>query len=219
MPYWEDTEPRLSPDGSRVAYADQGHVWLVATEGGPPRKLVEGGSPVWLGDDRLVVSVERDDTSRLAVVGTDDAWPRPLCGSEPQAEFERYGDEWGAAASPDGMRVAFCFTPRDDLRRTEIRVADVATGEVRALTGTPDLADRGPAWSPDGGTIAFTSERSGWWEIHLVDIATGEERQLSHDGADFSELEWHPDGTRLVAVRGRRNRFDLVIGRRGRRRR
>ena len=67
-PYWEDTQPRLSPDGSRVAFADQGNVWLVATEGGPPRKLVEGGSPVWLGDDRLVVSVEREDTSRLAVV-------------------------------------------------------------------------------------------------------------------------------------------------------
>ena len=68
-----------SPDCSTVAYADQGNVWLVAAAGGPPRKLVEAGSPVWLGDDRLVVSVERDDTSRLAVVDVDDAWPQPLC--------------------------------------------------------------------------------------------------------------------------------------------
>jgi len=210
MPYWEDTQPRLSPDGSLVAYADRGHVWLVPTVGGPPRKLVDGGSPAWLGDDRLVVSVERDDTWRLAAVGAEEAWPKPLCGSELQAGLERHGDEWGAAVSPDGTRVAFCFTPRDDLRRTEIRVADLATGEVLALTGTPDLADRGPAWSPDGGTIAFTSERPGWWEIHLVDAATGKDRQLTDDGADFSELEWHPDGTRLVAVRGRRNPFDLV---------
>jgi dipeptidyl aminopeptidase/acylaminoacyl peptidase len=210
MPYWEDTEPRLSPDGSRVAYADQGHVWIASTEGGPPRKLVDGGSPVWLGDDRLVVSVEREDTLRLAVVGAEDAWPRPLCGSEPQSGLERHGDEGGAVVSPDGARAAFCFTPRDDLRRTEIRVAGVETGEVRALTGTPDLADREPAWSPDGATIAFSSERSGWWEVHLVDTTTGDERQLTDDGADFSELEWHPDGTRLVAVRGRRSRFDLV---------
>ena len=44
-PYWEDTEPRLSPDGTQVAYADEGHVWLVAAAGGPPRKLLEAGAP------------------------------------------------------------------------------------------------------------------------------------------------------------------------------
>ena len=78
MPYWEDTEPRLSPDCSTVAYADQGSVWVVAAAGGPPRKLAEAGSPVWLGNDRLVVSVEREDTSRLAVLDVADAWPRRL---------------------------------------------------------------------------------------------------------------------------------------------
>ena len=36
----------LSPDGDTVAYADDGHVWLVPAAGGPPRKLVEGGSPL-----------------------------------------------------------------------------------------------------------------------------------------------------------------------------
>jgi len=209
MPYWEDTEPRLSPDGSLVAYADQGQVWLVPAHGSPPRKLVEGGSPVWLGDDRLVVSVEREDTSRLAIVGADYAWPRPLCDTLSQG-LERYGDELGAVVSPNGAHVAFCFTPRHDLRQTEIRVADVETGEARALTGAPELADRGPVWSPDGATVAFTSERPGWWEVHLVEVGSGAERQLTQEKADFSELEWHPDGTRLVAVRGRRNRFDLV---------
>ena len=78
MPYWEDTEPRLSPDCSTVAYADQGSVWVVAAAGGPPRKLAEAGSPVWLGNDRLVVSVEREDTSRLAVLDVADAWPQRL---------------------------------------------------------------------------------------------------------------------------------------------
>jgi dipeptidyl aminopeptidase/acylaminoacyl peptidase len=223
MPYWEDTEPRLSPDGSTVAYADQGSVWVVPTAGGPPRKLAEAGSPVWLGDDRLVVSVERDDTTRLAVVDLADAWPRPLCGSEPQRpaagrgspehvehSLERYGDEWGAAVSPDGCEVAFAFTPRHDLLRSEIRVADVASGAVRALTGTARLADRAPAWSPDGSLIAFASERSGWYELHLVSPDGSGERQLTDAGADLTEHVWHPSGERLAAVRCRRNRFDLV---------
>ena len=216
-PYWEDTEPRISPGGALVAYADQGSVWVVAAAGGPPRKLAEAGSPVWLGDDRLVVSVERDDTSRLAVLDVADPWPRPLCGSKPQATgvpgepgIERYGDESEAAVSPDGTAVAFAFTPRHDLLRTEIRVADVASGAVRTLTGTPGLADKGPAWSPDGATIAFSSERSGWYELHLVGADGTGERQLTQAGADFTAAEWHRGGGRLVAVRCRRNRFDLV---------
>ena len=211
-PYWEDTQPRLSPDGSSVAYAELGMVWVVASAGGPPRKLAAAGDPVWLGNERLVVSVERDDASRLAVLELADAWPRPLCGP-PEAggpPLERHGDEWGAAVSPGAGAVAFVFTPRHDLLRSEIRVADLGTGEVRALTGTDRLADRAPAWSPDGSLIAFTSERSGWQELHLVGPDGAGERQLTAAQADLSEHAWHPDGSRIAAVRCRRNRFDLV---------
>ncbi len=208
MPYWEDTEPRLSPDGAQVAYADQGAVWLVAAEGGPPRRLVEGGSPLWIDDSRLVVAVERGDESRLAVVAVDDAWPRPLCEGRPLGE--RRGDEWGAAVSPDGRRVAFGWTPRSDQLTVELWVADVETGAARKLCGEAGYADKAPAWSPDGATVAVASERTGWYEILLVDVATGTERQLTTAAADFSELAWHPDGERILAVCCRRNRFDLV---------
>jgi dipeptidyl aminopeptidase/acylaminoacyl peptidase len=206
MPYWEDTHPRLSPDGTRVAYADGDHVWLVATAGGPPRKLVEGSSPVWIDDSRLVIAVERDDTTRLAVVAADDAWPRRLAVEH--GELDAYGDEGEAAVSPDRTQVAYTFTPRADLNRSEIRVASLDGGDVRALTGTPRMHDATPAWSPDGATVAYVSERSGFSELHL---AGAEDRQLTSAAADHSEHAWHPDGTRLLAVRCRRNRFELVV--------
>jgi dipeptidyl aminopeptidase/acylaminoacyl peptidase len=206
MPYWEDTQPRLSPDGTRVAYADGDHVWLVPTAGGPPRKLVEGSSPVWIDDARLVIAVERDDTTRLAVVDADDPWPRRLAVEH--AELDAYGDEGEAAVSPDRSQVAYTFAPRGDLNRSEIRVAALDTGEVRALTGTPRMHDATPAWSPDGQTVAYLSERSGFTELH---VAGAEDRQLTSAGADHAEHAWHPDGTRLLAVRGRRNRFELVV--------
>ena len=44
----------MSPDGSRVAYADQGRVWVVHLDGGPPKEVVEGGDPVWTHDGLLL---------------------------------------------------------------------------------------------------------------------------------------------------------------------
>jgi dipeptidyl aminopeptidase/acylaminoacyl peptidase len=82
---------------------------------------------------------------------------------------------------------------------------------VRAVTGTPEMHDLGAAWSPDGRTLAYVSERSGFYEIHLVGADGTGDRRLTSAGADHSGLDWHPDGSRLVAARGRRNRFDLVV--------
>ena len=208
-PYWEDVPPRISPDGSTVAYADEGHVWLVPAAGGPARKLIEGSSPVWIDDERLVISVERDDASRLAVVSAADPWPRRLTTAH--AGLEEYGDEDEPVVSPDGTEVAYTFTPRADLNRSEIRVASLESGAVRALTGTPRMHDREPAWAPDGARIAYTSERSGFYEVHLVASDGSEDRQLTSARADHGELDWHPEGSRLLALRGRGNRYDLVI--------
>ena len=62
MPFWEDTAPQLSPDGTHVAYAEEGAVKLAPADGGPPRTLLaEAGSPLWIDDATLLVSVERAD--------------------------------------------------------------------------------------------------------------------------------------------------------------
>jgi dipeptidyl aminopeptidase/acylaminoacyl peptidase len=209
MPYWEDTTPAVSPDGSSVAYADQGAIWLVSLERGPPRRLLEAGSPVWLDARTLVVSIERDDTSRLAVVDVEDPWPSRLVREH--GDLDPLGEEWGPEVSPDGSSVAYTFQPRADLNRSEIRVVEFESGAARALTGAASVHDRGARWSPDGSRIAYASESSGWYELHVVAPDGSSARQLTHDEADFFEQRWHPDGDRLVATRGRHGRYDLVV--------
>jgi len=207
--YWDDTEPRLSPDGTQVAYADGGAVWVVAAAGGPPRKLLEAGSPVWVDDATLAVSIERDDETRLAVVGVADPWPRRLATAH--GGLAERGDEWGAAVAPDRTEIAYVFSPRDDLSRSEVRIASVADGSVRAVTGTPRMQDRAPAWSPDGTTLAYVSERSGWWGLHTVGRDGSGDRQLTEPGADHGEPAWHPDGDRIAVTRGARGRAGVAV--------
>ncbi|HEY7732970.1 MAG TPA: prolyl oligopeptidase family serine peptidase [Gaiellaceae bacterium] len=209
QPYWEDTTPVISPDGALVAYGDHGWVWLVPTAGGPPRRLVEAGSPAWAGPERLVVGVDRDDCSRLAIVDIADPWPQPLVRSVPG--LDRRGDEVEAAVSPDGRRVAFTFRPRGDLNRGEIRLAELATGETTALTGAPGVRDAEPCWSPDGRRLAFAAQRGEWWQLHVVEPGTSEALVAAAGAADLSSPAWSPDGTCLAAVRSAGFQDDLVL--------
>jgi dipeptidyl aminopeptidase/acylaminoacyl peptidase len=200
--YWEDTQPAWSPSGAMVAYEAGGTIWVVSTEGGPPREIVAAGSPVWVDDERLLVTIERQRCSRLALVVVDEPWPRPLDSGE--------GDCSQAIVSPDRHWAAYTFSPPSDRNRSDVRLVDLATGDTRSLTGSPEFHDHSPAVSPDGHELAFVSERSGWNELYLIGPdGTGERRLTTHEH-DLSEPAWHPDGGRLAAVRTKGGRADLV---------
>ncbi len=47
-----------------------------------------------------------------------------------------------------------------------------------------------PTWSPDGRWIAFASDRSGNWDIFLLELETGQLIQLTDDPGDDTEPDW-----------------------------
>jgi TolB protein len=75
-------------------------------------------------------------------------------------------------------------------------------GDVRRLT--EGARPNGEAWSPDGRTIAFASERSGRDQIYLVSAEGGEPRPLIDGPGVQTEPVWSPDGRRLTFVGGTR---------------
>lgn len=207
-PFWWDDPPQWSPDGTWLAYTDKGHVWVVAACGGIPHKVSDfadgGGSPRWVpGGERLLITTERGGRTHIVLTDREGAWPRPVSAGEGHAHSPQ--------ASPDGRRVAYIRQPLDDLNRTDLMLADLETGEVRLLSGTPARHNILPRWSPDGRRIAFLSDRPGFYELFVLDVETGTERQVTHVGYDLGGLDWSLDGTRLVCTVNRGGAHDLAI--------
>jgi Tol biopolymer transport system component len=77
---------------------------------------------------------------------------------------------------------------RDDFDR-ELYVVHPDGSGLRRMTSQPGI-DQEPSFSPDGRLLAFTSNRSGTPQIHLLDVLSGNVTQLTHrsEGADQSSF-------------------------------
>jgi dipeptidyl aminopeptidase/acylaminoacyl peptidase len=199
--FWEDGGAVWSPDGTRLAFTAEGRVRVVAVAGGVPIDVCEGSSPVWIDDTALVVGVDRDDATALARVQVDDAWPARLA--------VHAGDCISPVLSPDRTYLAHLVFHHDDLNCTSLHLVDLADGSTRELVHDASMNVRSPAFTPDGAHVLYASERSGWYELESIDLATGVRREFPRCGADLDALRPTADG-QVVATRTRHGVTDLV---------
>lgn len=68
-----------------------------------------------------------------------------------------------------------------------------------------------PAASPDGTKIAYASPVEDGFEIFVMDIDSGFERQITSDGVVNWAPSWSPDGTQLVFTSERNDNIDLYV--------
>ncbi len=196
--YWEDSAPLWSPGGSMLTYNSDGKVCITPAAGGPPRRLVSGSIGAWLDDHHLVVSVERERCSRLAVIDIDDPWPSPFGPGD--------GDVTRPQRLPDG-RVAVTFWPKDDLSRTDLIVADPA-GPWVTMAGFAQRRANGQVVG--AGSIAYVLEDGDRAGVFVTDFQGRQHHKVAGGERDFSDLAWLPEDAGLVAIATSRGRSDLV---------
>ncbi len=123
--------------------------------------------------------------------------------AEVRPRFEKLtaGQIENFALSPSGLRAVF-------ESHGEIITVPAEKGDVRNLTRSPAVADRDPAWSPDGKWIAYFSDESGEYALHLRDQSgLGVVRKISLGTAPsyFYTPVWSPDSKKIAYTDKRLN--------------
>lgn len=226
-------EPRFDPaaepkdDDTTGGWRSETQLWIVATDGGAPRKMTTGdeavSSPAWSADGASLVFVRRSGGApKLQVLPREGGEPRVLDTGklEPSAP----------AFSPDGTAIAFLAenprteeekraiwerggaSPYDrDWRPMRLWTVPVAGGAATAMTpdGFHVLAFR---WSPDGRRFALLTADSAdpYVASNLVRVAIAglttaapaAPRIVDAEPATVEGLEWSPDGRLLAYAKG-----------------
>lgn len=122
--------------------------------------------------------------------------------------FERVGNRISSAAiSPTGARAVF-------EARGEIISVPAEKGNARNLTNTTGVMERDPAWSPDGKWIAYFSDESGEYMLHLSDQSgMGEVKKiaLGNSPSFYFSPVWSPDSKKIAYNDNHQNLFYVDI--------
>jgi tricorn protease len=119
-----------------------------------------------------------------------------------RAHYEKAGDKIAnASISPTGVRAVF-------EAHGEIVTVPGDKGDIRNLTRTPAVAERDPAWSPDGKWIAYFSDESGEYALHLSEQSGSgavKKINLGNPPSYFYSPLWSPDSKKILYTDKRLN--------------
>jgi len=199
-----DTEPRWSPDGTRLAFVSErergkkGQLMVMPVEGGEALALTQlrngVAAPAW-----------SPDGTRLAFVSRVGGW------QEPENEEERKKSRPARVITT--LKYRFNGEGFIHDRPTHVFVVAAAGGAPAQLT-SGDCPDSDPAWSPDGHAIAFVSARhddrdyDDATDLWMVPAAGGTPRRVTDTIGPAMHPAFSPDG-RTLAYLGRRHRNEF----------
>ncbi len=139
------------------------------------------------GPELRVLNLATGDTEPIDVVIPGD---RPAI-RERDYDGSKFVQGW--SISPSGQRAVL-------QARGDVWTVPVKKGSPRNLTRTSGVAERDPAWSPDGQWIAYFSDTGGEYDLYLTQSdGRGETKRLTTDGSTYRfQPTWSPDSKRIA---------------------
>ncbi len=204
------SHPRWSPDGKYLAFLSSRNngktqVWLLNRLGGEATHLTDTPQGVddfeWSPDSTRLVLILRDPKPEDLEAAKDKDKDKPAAAPKPK--------------TPPPFVIDRLQFKRDtvgylDRRRTHLYVFDVASKKTTQVT-SGDFDDSEPAWSPDGLSLAFSSNRStpdpdrtynsDIWIVAASNTDKGAHltQITSNPGPDRSPA-WSPDGKWIAFI-------------------
>jgi hypothetical protein len=201
--------PRLSPDGSRLAYmvSQGGHtdLWIYDWLRGSKARLTTGvftSFPVWSPDGRFVV---------FQTVG-GIFWARADGAGQPQPLTQTKTLQYPTSFTPDGSRLAFAEATSG--AGGEIRTVPVESASGSLKAGESQLFLKTAAsntfaeFSPDGRWLAYSDAEAGRYELYVRAFPdNGAKVQVSNAGGiiprwsrNGHELFYRTEDQRIMVV-------------------
>ncbi len=203
-----------------------GRLYRLSLDGGLPQPITPAfgaaASPRVSPDGKWIVYVHSaENVDGLALVDTDGAiFPRKLA----------YGTDFVMQPvwSPDGTQIAYVVwdQPQMPWDGTRLQLAHLQIGSdgvpavehLDTLAGDEHTSVVQPEFSPDGRTLAYASDQTGWWQLYLYDLAAGTHTQLTDAPAEDSTPAWNQgvrtyawshDGRAIYFIRNQESRRSL----------
>jgi Tol biopolymer transport system component/predicted Ser/Thr protein kinase len=202
----DDSGGAWSFDGGSVAFSrrqgGRGSLWTMPARGGEPRAILSDQyshlEPAWTRDGRRLVF-----TSNRA--GPLNLWELELRSGRLRQLTTGGGDDRQGTPVPGGGLAYFTFLHQTDLYRLTLTTG----AEERLTSHTRD--NFSPRFSPDGSRILYHSNRTGNYEIWVLDPAGRTERQLTSHPAQDLEADWSPDGKEIAFISNREGPYHVWV--------
>lgn len=201
-----DRDAAWSPDGRWIAFArygpDRVGLWRIPASGGEAETVEvnehSNRGPSWTPNGRNLVFFS--DRS-----GSYDLWMTPAEGGIPRQMTAGPGPDYLPVVSSTG-RVLFTRWGH----QTDLYWMDTTRpGKAHERLTFNTRENYAPRVAPDGHRIAYHSDRSGNYEIWLLDRESGRDRKLTEDSAVDVMPDWSPSGERLVFLSNRDGPFQI----------
>ncbi len=179
-------EAIMSPDGRLIAYAWETEdrlieLRIVGIDGSEPRVFYSNRDVLllrvheWSPDGKYVAAtVFQRDRSQLVLVSVADASVRVV--RTQVAKTLNASGQWDQMSfSPDGRFVAYDLSPQGGRHPRDIFAMSAEGGPEIPLVQHP-ANDLLLDWTPDGRGVLFASDRSGHWDLWVMDVFDGKPR-------------------------------------------